>query len=278
MELSPQKNAGLFRKLQKILAGPKLWLEPAEAFGGRYILLRIEESRHPLDWTAIEEICGRFSDRLLLPDCIPTPENSGIRPPRMEAFETQVLIRTVCEMISMTDIPMYRRVLGFIDPDARWFGMLSTLLKYYTSVRVYTRNTNLYENVRLQMMEELGAPIFISDSLSSMSCGCALIVSPGALYCGESDVFSCPLVAGDVIVYTGKCDVITGLHMKAGPELLSVCPRGIDPHRFAGALFEYCGVMPESFIAEEMLCNYKTSDLTEAVRLITLNAKQNAAC
>lgn len=267
LELTEQKNKGIFDPIFNILTKPKAHLDEAEALGAPFGLIRAAARQGVPDWGRIEALADRFADRMLLPDGVIPPEDSLIAGLRCPRHEKRVLLETACALIQRTRMPMYRRVLGLIDEEGDHADLLYPLLRQYTSVQVVTRNTAGYTAAAEEMMERLGAPVQVGTSLSLLS-DCVLILAPGAAFGEEAQRLPCPVLCGDVFDPPWPCRRITALEAATFPELDQCCPQGISPHRLAGALYEYCDVDTGSYVARKMLYNSRLTDVADVVRAL----------
>lgn len=269
LELVESKQKGIFGFLSNILTKPTATWEEAEACGVRYGLVRAPRTRtaEP-NWTAIAQLVGRFADRVLLPDDLVLPPQSPLAPFCCPRFEQKVLLATACEIIKRTRMPMYRRIVGLIDPDGDYTDYLPVLLRHYTTVRVITENLQEYERAAAEMMDQLGAPVLIGTAPSILA-ECVLVVAPGRTFNDAGTTLPCPVLAGEQFDPPFRCHLISGLQAGGSPELAAQTPSGISPHRFAAALYEDSGVLPTGgFVAGKMLLDYKISDLPEVVRAV----------
>lgn len=267
LELVEQDTAGqgIFGSIFNILTRPKPWLEKAEFLGARYGVIHAADGARGPDWEAIEALAGRFAGRMLLPGGLTPPPGSAIARPPCPRFEKKVLLATACELIRRTRMPMYRRILGVIDPEAAHTDLLFPLLRHYTSVRVVTGNLERYEQAAARMMEELGAPVLVGSAVSLLE-GCVLILAPGAA--GPEGALPCPVLAGEGFPALPGQERIESLRAGVTAELAARCPGGIAPHRFAAALHDLCGADPGVYVAEQMRFGYKSCTLPEAAQAI----------
>jgi hypothetical protein len=266
LQIIRRNTKGLFGALRAMLAAPKVYLESGSCMGARFAIVKAEDHGKGIDWDGVESACGHFVDKVLLPEGITPPPESKIKNPRLEKFDTKVLVRTACALIAQTRMPMYRRILGLIDYEARYTDMLHELLAHFTSIQVVTRDTERYGAEARRMMRALGAPVLVSNNLSALS-DCVLVLSPAPLLQAEATL-SCPVLASGPLKLHTNSTVITGLRIPPGPDLLSGMPKNLDPHFFAGALYEFCGLEPDSFAAGKMLLNHRISTLPEAAGAI----------
>lgn len=265
LELAERKNRGIISSVLNMLTRSKAGLIEASAFGARYLQLTAPARDGLPDWDEVAELSGRLSKRMVMPDGLTPPPDSPIRPLACPNYEKRVLLETACELVKRTRMPMYRRSLGLIDPDGLHADLLFELLKHYTSVRVVTRSIDTYRQAADDMMERLGAPVRMGSSLSILD-GCVLILAPGAAFGEGGGKYPCPVLAGSVFTPAVHCGLITGLRPPVSAELRGQCPPGIEPHRFAAALYEDQGVETGGYIARRVLYDYRETGLDDAVK------------
>ena len=266
LELTGREPDGVLARLRNKLIRPKFRLEQASCLGGRYALLKWEGAGEP-DWAAIEQICGSYTGRLLLPDGLSPPQESKIKRIIMPGYDNMVLQKTACGIIDRTKMPMYRRVLGFIDMEGAYDFMLDKLLMHFTAAKVYTRNVDVYNKAAVRVMDELGASVILAEDFTALG-DCVLVLSPGTVYTDMSPGFRCPVVSCGPFVASGSYRLVSGLVCEPVWEVLAACPIGIRPHDFAGALYEYCGITSTTFLAKVMLFDYQITGLDQAVKAV----------
>lgn len=273
--LTAAESGRIFGGILNILTKPKARIEAREAFGAVYGVIETGLPIRTADWRRVASLAGRYADRMLIP--------SGIDPPPVVTralfpkYERRVLLQTAVEIIKRTRMPMYRRIVGLADESGRYADFLYPLLQHYTSVKVVTKQTALYEAQAELMMRELGAPVMICDDYPSFN-DCVLIVAPdgvkmGGLHAdkpsaGESPAgtgIKCPILSLKSSPENQPGDFITDLWVVVPTEILSLCPHDIEPRLFSAALYEYCGVEPASFVAGRMMFCNREEELSSVV-------------
>ncbi|MDL2233410.1 hypothetical protein LJC63_07510 [Ruminococcaceae bacterium OttesenSCG-928-L11] len=270
LEVMEQKKRSLVPAvLHKLAIGrgkPRMWLEQRSCCGKQYAALRCEGNR-PIDWEAVERVCGTYGKRLLLPEGLTPPEDSRLPAPAFPQFRARMIAHTACEVVARTRMPMYRRTVGFVDIRGNYPGLLRQLLKFYTSAVVVTGERAYYETVRQELMDTLGAPVVIGSGFESLA-DCVLVVSPDDMYTSQSLPSGCPVMTGGSLVAQGRFDRISGLRYVPAAEIGDTCPAGIDTALFAAALCEFSGMDFPTYFAQEMLYNYKSATIDEVARII----------
>lgn len=271
LELREERAVGIFHRLLNILTEQKVRSHIRAVCGAEFLTIEAAVGKRGIDWQEVEAHAGRLAGRMLLPEgCCPPPE-CRVRPFRAVRFDRLVLQRTACELINRTRMPMYRRVLGVVDERGECADFLYGLLHYYTAVKVLTGAPAVYERAAQEMMERLGAPVFIGEDPRCFA-ECVLILAPEwpeALSARPG----CPVLSGEAgVAGQGGCDFFSRLQTEPPPDVLAAVPRGIDPHLFAGALYELCGVQAVEPVAERLLYNGRRATLTEAVEIVSRRA------
>ena len=246
------------------LRGGRLTGESGQAAGGSYQIIRWSGCGVP-DWELIESACRRAYNRVLIPQGVRVPEGVRIIAPEFPHFERRIMRDTACEIACRSGLPLYRRVLGLVDPGGELAGLLPRLLRYYSLVKVVTENFGLYGEESERMMNELGAPVLVGCEPDSLGdCMLVLARSAGHLPKKALDV---PVLC--ISGFPGGAPCITLPQITPSREIIETCPPDIPLQRFTGALYEFSGVRDMSFTATAMLCDYRQSSLAETVREVS---------
>lgn len=267
LELTQHGAGGIRNRIREILYRPVPEMQDAEALGRRYLLIRAPLVRGVPDWEEIAVLAGRYAGRMLLPDGVIPPEGSPIRTIQCPGFMRKVLCETVCALIDQTRMPLYRRILGFIDPDASHRDWLPQLLRHFTTIQVVTDREALYEETALEMMEKMGAPVAVRGN-GALTPDCVLALAPDHTRFPRELRFSCPVMTSGSLAPLRNTDIITAPEIEASESLRLLSPEGVSPHRFAAALHEYCGLELARYRAATVRYNYQQISLAEAARLL----------
>jgi len=268
LEIKERERGGIFGGLLSILRKPKPVCDMREVCGARYALIQVECERGGPNWDGVEQLAGRYASRVLVPEGWEIPTGSGISPPSLTRFEETVLLHTACEIIHRTRMPMYRRVVGILDSRGAHGGMLPELLKYYTTAKIYTHNTPYYRQAAQAMMEEYGAPVQLCE-LPEGLLDCVLVLAPSGVEGCEAVRFLGPVLSPrDTLRAPAAFDHVTELRVLPSPPMRELVPRAVSPHRFAGALYEFCGVNMAGFVAGCAMLNSTRVEFSGLVSLV----------
>lgn len=261
-EAAAPRYDGIFGGILNILTKPKPRIEEREAFGAAYGVIIAGKPVSDSDWRKIASLAGRYGDMMLFPEGITPP------PPLREAvfprFTRRLILGTAIEIVKRTRMPMYRRVAGLVDEKGEYADFLFELLHHYTTVKVFSKQHELYEAEAARMMEELGAPVILCDNQASLS-DCVLIIAPDGMKTRVKPV--CP-VLGKPGEMSQSGDFITDLRFIPQAKGAKLCPNGIEQHKFFAALYEYCGVKDVGQVATRMTFRHADSDLTKVVHAV----------
>ncbi len=270
LHVIPRGQGGIFSRLHSILTKPKTWAEPKEINGANYSVIYAEtDSSGQPDWRKVEYLAKDWSRWVVLPQALQDslPTGSTLRVFNGEQFAADMLLHTACELIRQTRMPMYRRALGILDPQGNNAHMLYTLLKHYTLIKVVTNNLPLYEDAAEQMMDELGAPVLLSNQLSFLS-DCVLVLAPEAFSSQEDVRLHCPVLchSESSLKLQYRCDTLTQ-PLPALPKG-GECPEQIDPALFAGALYTFCQGDVVQPVASTLLYSGVTVNMQQAATIL----------
>jgi hypothetical protein len=223
----PPKAAGIIEGLRLRLLGPEVAISQEEAFGERFTLITVARCRNIASgWKAAEKALPPGAGFLICPKGIEPPER--LAPPDFTRYERALFARAACELAAGTIIPPYLRTAGLYDPHARHLSLPGALLRSYTSVRVRTRETARYEALAERLLEELGAPVTVSENASFDDCAIIL--------CPDSDL---PQRINPLIPVLSMRPAPGGtVFSEPAAAIRGRVPPGIDPRLLAGALFE----------------------------------------
>ena len=260
LEIATENHGGFIGRIFK--SAPRA--ETRMAFGARYGAIISRPASKQSDLERILNLAGRYADRLLLPDCVTPPQ--VITKPCFTQYDNAVILKTAIEIIKLSRMPMYRRTAGLVDLKGGYSGFLYPLLHHYTSVKVLSGNTALYEDESAKMMYELGAPVSLIEDYTAFS-DCVLVLAPDGIETSES--LKCPVLSRKPPSSPQFSDFITDLRVIPPSGAASEdFPKGIDKHDFLAALYEYCGVSSVCFPAGRMIFKYRECEVLEIVSAV----------
>ncbi|MCC8022293.1 MAG: hypothetical protein LIO46_00670 [Clostridiales bacterium] len=127
-----------------------------------------------------------------------------------------------------------------VDYSAEAAGLAEKLLRYVRQLRVVTDQADAYTGYAMDILMRTGAALLISRDIRA-SADSSVIIAPRGIH---SQVF----YNRATTVFTGRPDGIVCENMRT-PRALSIpysvrsqFPQGIEPQKFACALYELCGL------------------------------------
>jgi len=221
---------------------------------------RLEAARRgkgELPWAEIERVAGRLRTRMLFPEGVcpppPPPPCSASRAqlePGLRAFAPRRLplllcLRTAQQILQAAQAPARQLCVTVVDSKGLLARHLEPLVPLAGSLRVFTPEPSAYRAAAEQLQRRYGVTLVISDSPACFAQSHVVVAEDLRLFTGRERglILSPPLIltpdtgAAPPGCRAARCgDPVL-------PEAYSrLCPPGIDPLRFACALFELCGV------------------------------------
>lgn len=225
------KNHGLFPKKKRLF-------QVRVPGGTPFCVIRCP-TRRSVPWGKIQRLAGeQGSHLLLLPPDVTLPVGEGLSQLDLSAFYQALMRATFLRFLPL--LRPFRRDLrlALVDMEGRLAGDCAELLRCARRVRILTDCPESYEDVRRDALAETGAAPLVSREMDALV-DCNLVLAPlgtpknlfvkkGAYCFGESPIPGAALLKPD------------GFQLSR--ELEALCPKGIPPIAFAGALYEKCGL------------------------------------
>ncbi|MCO7137228.1 hypothetical protein NIF40_06765 [[Clostridium] leptum] len=191
------------------------------------------DKRHPLDWMAITRLAAWAPAGLLLPDSFSPPDDCSYRPVDDSPFQRLLCCRACHRSLQEADLSPSKLQICLVDHSGQFGKVALSLVRYASTVKVYTPQPDLFEEIAQQSIKQYGAPLVVSDDPGCVS-GCPVVLNPWGM--------SAP-VSKEAVVFSTR--PLKGLHSlclseytaAVGGEAGRLCPGGIDPTQFAAALY-----------------------------------------
>ena len=252
----------MFACLQIIKEAPRLrdWRRPAppalvrvEPPGGApfFCLETARRRRGELPWPEIEQAAGRLRTRMLFPEGIapppPPPARSAAQAqlePGLRAFAPRRLPLLLClhtaqQVLQAARAPARQLRVTVVDSRGALTRQLEPLVSLAGSLRVFTPEPGLYRAAAEQLQRRYGVALVVSDSAACFAQSHVVVADDLRLFTGRENGL---IFTPDTETPLPGCRVV-----RCGAPVLpeahaGLCPPGIDPLRFACALYELCGV------------------------------------
>lgn len=225
----PYGGCFLERILDKLKPRPPT-LEYGSVLGCKYAHINQPLGGGEIRWKSIEKIAGRWASRLYMNKEVEIDPQSCVSRVSTAEYEQRVCVNTACRALDMSKTELYERQVGLVDREGKYQWAAPELLKYCTTLQVYTESPEKYDRLSSRMMEAYGAPVFVRDNIKSLE-KCILIVSPD---CKDYDWQGCPVITCSSSNGQNIISDISFSPLQIGLPI----PRGIDPLIFAAALWQ----------------------------------------
>lgn len=260
LRVEKEQASSIFGKLLHRMKQHRIRAETVETPLGSFLLLTAASER--IDWDKAAALCGRAGKNLVLPRELALPENAPVRRFVPVSFSLLLLKNTSVELIRRCKLPLYRKIVTLVDPQALYLDFVPELLCYCITVRVVTARPERYAALSEQLMEELGASIVVTDEPDSLG-GSVLVICPDSGDVGGLSAAVPVLTAGDADAPSQSRFVVGDPQLRPRGELAACLPHGISPLDFAGALYQFGGWRgAEKLTASTLRC--KSNLLTPA--------------
>ncbi len=230
-----EKTTGFFLRIKEKIRPTKPSLQRVEIKNGApFFILRIIREKGKIPWDKVSYHAGRTAKRLLIPDGIEPPDNSGITPYTPEYLPFIILFNTALKNIKNDLSEPNLRKLTVVDKRGILAKHIKKAVDIIGEITVVTDNRERYEVMAENILKETGAIIRIVD---------------------EPDRFANYLIAENICdIHTQarvfcldhenvKADDIFRLeNISLPPEYEELRPVSISAITFASALYEMCGV------------------------------------
>jgi len=249
------KEASRLRGWRKAATPALVRVEPP---GGApfFRLEAARRGRNELPWAEIERAAGRLRTRMLFPEGVtpppPPPARSASQAqlePGLRAFAPRRLPLLLClraaqQVLQAARAPARQLRVTVVDSKGILARQLEPLVPLAGSLRVFTPDPSLYRAAAEQLQRRYGATLVVSDSPACFAQSHVVVADDLSLFTGrEGGLILTPDME---TALPGCCAVRNCRIARCGEPILPeayarLCPPGIDPLRFACALFELCG-------------------------------------
>lgn len=266
LSVMQRQSDTLWSKLMERIKSPRTEYTIFHLQEASFGVIIAEENSRGLDWQAICNFAGRYKNRMLLPASLQIPNPVPLCRFLPQKFDRDILTRTACKLLSLSNISLYRRIVGIIDLEGRYAGVCEGLLRYCTTLKIFTKNQPYYEAFAENMMDTIGAPVIISDRMDCLK-DCVLIVCPESFSGVDTVLLPGPVLTGRGVQLWRTNLVLTNPRILLTDEQRSCLPPGIDEMNFLAALYELGG-WKSQLTADFLELNGKQISLDQAGQLI----------
>ncbi len=202
-----------------------------------FVVVSVVSNTKRIPWNVVVGKIGRLSNRMLLPNDVTPPSNSGVKVLDLTAdLPAKMLLSTAIDFSKYLSTPSRHQKITVIDRTGIYLDQIERLIKTVSVVRVVTDMKKQYENVSKEIFSNWGASISVLSNMRS-ELKSDIIISP----------FEQVINSEALVLSTDKCKVMTpktiiSPQITLPEEYRKFLPCGVDEHNFACALFDDCGL------------------------------------
>jgi hypothetical protein len=216
--------------------------------GAPFFRLECAPRKGVIPWNAVEHAAGRCRTRMLFPEgiCPPAPPSPGraMLEPGLRAFEAKRLplllhLQAAMQVLRRCETPAQKLSVTLVDPKGILCRCVEPLVMLAGSLRVFTPDFAVYRAAAAQLLIRYGVTLILSDSVGCFAQSDVIVAQELSLFTGRERGL---IFSPDSQTPLPQCRVVRVGLPELPPAYAALCPPGINPLRFAGALFELCGV------------------------------------
>lgn len=239
LQIRPQETGFLQKIRERLHPAEPQAVQVAVKGGTPFFCVEASRRRGTLPWEDIAFCAGRCAGRMLLPEGVVPPAGSPVKPFLPDALAPLVLFNTACEVLLRRQKPPGEECITLLDPKGVLAQRAGRLLPFASLVRVVTDNTSAYEQTAEQVMEDYGAALLVQDTFSGAR-DSTVVIAPGGLTESFFPERKCAVFTNRETSGGYLCITAEGIDLP--DTFCRLIPEGIDPDRFACALYESCGL------------------------------------
>ncbi len=235
--------------------------------GAPFFVVTVKKTKYGVPWQTVKTVCGRLSQRLLLPEGLTLPDGYG-----MDSFEPAVLpakliLNCAAEAFSRCETEASRLSICIVDRKGVLPHIIDSLIMHAATIKIVTDKLSVYSMAAADIMERYGATLIIDDSIG-LAQNCTAVITTDISQLSGSE---------KGLIFAPQCrhradfkNVVTGEGIAMPEEYLRLIPEGVNPLLFASALHELCGVaVLEKAAFQKYLLNSAPASIFDISKLIT---------
>ena len=199
--------------------------------GEAFFTVTAEKSFGRVPWKKLEQCMGILRKDVILPDGVILPSDSGITEFVADIFPRILLMNSAVKVLEGTR----QKSLIVFDERCIYRDYMKKLVRNFERIRVVTPIAHEYDAVSVELMENFGFSLEVSDKPSykadviiSFEWGVPLYFS-GKVFTGERR-------------FLMNAKVYSGGDIDLPEEYEKIRPEGVDKLQFVSALYEKCKV------------------------------------
>lgn len=191
-----------------------------------------------INYKKLDKVIGAQRNRLICNKEVVLPKHLGYK-----RFENSEYKERLCKNLCIELVSKINKNIkvGVIDFDATHTQLVKYLTKYTDCVTVVTKQIEIYKEVADNLLEETGAPIYISKGNKSLT-RCELVVALSGDFenvCLQQSAILLCIQKPESDVH---CLCIYDYIVELPKQVDALCPEDMDKTYFASALYSMCNV------------------------------------
>ncbi len=236
-------ETGIKARLRKRFHPPQPELRAVRVPAGLgFYELDVPQGAGGIPWQSVCEAGGTLARKLLLPEGLRLPPDSGCEVLQCNRYQPRLLFNSALRLIRTCALEPRNTQITVLDRGAHFAADIRALLPHAATVRVITSLPGRYTHAVRAILEEFGATVLLCEDVEA-AMGSTFILALDH----RTDFF-----AGDAALLSSAAQPIRArcrFSVTAGGATLpaayqALLPPGVAPERFAEALYEHCCVAP----------------------------------
>ncbi|MEG2050982.1 MAG: hypothetical protein RR012_01640 [Oscillospiraceae bacterium] len=231
-----QSDKGILALMKNTFSKSKIEVKRVRISGAQpFFVISTTQKGKRINWSELEQILGRLSGKLILPNGLTPPVDSNVKQIDItDELPAKMLFNTAIEISKLSALPSQNQKITVVDKTGVYLDQIENLVKHAAVVRVITDKINHYEDVAQDILCDWGASISVSRDFR-IALKSDIIISPFEQITGTEAL----------VLSTSACKVLTpktalSNRVSLPKEFKEFLPAGIDEHDFACTLFDSC--------------------------------------
>lgn len=242
--------------------------------GAEYALVTLYSGR--VRWERLRGEIADTSNRAVLQRGLLLPEESGIQPVGVQAFEYQLLKNAAVQFLKEASLPMKDISVTLIDLRGVYHDLARMLVQFCGKLKVVTLHLESYQELSAQLLHETGAVFQITDVFQSPNDN-LVIVSPSGFSVDFGGKVGVPIFTLEPQCFRNAV-LVYGFRLHLPEEYAGEFPETMDDMQLLSALYSIEGRLElRNAVPSSCRLNGKETDFRQLGHLVGLDTKPEVA-